>query len=70
MKKTILLLAACLCLSIGYAQNAGQEATPQVGDTVVINEETGHYLTGEKIPGWVYKLKHTIPKRFRDGCTN
>lgn len=44
------------------AQNADttQAVTFQIGDTVVVNRETTHYMTGEKISRWVYNVTHTI----------
>ncbi len=54
---------------VDYTKNAQDLA---VGDTVVmIDGNPSHYLTGEKIPKWVYQKRHSImqigTKRFPDG---
>lgn len=54
---------------VDYTKDASSLA---VGDTVVmIDGNPSHYLTGEKIPHWVYQKKHTImqigTKRFPNG---
>jgi hypothetical protein len=54
---------------VDYTKNAQDLA---VGDTVVmIDGNPSHYLTGEKIPKWVYTKRHSImqigTKRFPDG---
>ena len=32
----------------------------QVGDSVMVNPDSTHYMTGEKISSWVYTVKHAI----------
>lgn len=54
---------------VDYTKHAQDLA---VGDTVVmIDGNPSHYLTGEKIPKWVYTKRHSImqigTKRFPDG---
>ncbi len=54
---------------VDYTKNPQDLA---LGDTVImIDGNPSHYLTGEKIPKWVYTKKHTImqigTKRFPDG---
>ena len=77
MKNYMKLFAIATVLtisSLAYAQQDRKELDSkqfQVGDTVIITEETTHYLTGEKPSTWVYNKKHTImqigTKRFPDG---
>ncbi len=72
MKKTVLLIIACFCLSNLFAQSGQQEMSSfHVGDTVMVDVSATHYLTGEKIPSWVHNFKYTIQqvgsKRFKDG---
>lgn len=70
MKKTLTTLLICLFIADLYAQSP-QTPPLQVGDTVMVNPETTHYLTGERISTWVYQVKHTVrqvgSKFFSDG---
>ena len=72
--KNILSVSAFLLLAAGAAQpiNAAEPAAEKpvltypggqvivVGDTVRINPDTLHYLTGERIAKWVYKKQLTV----------
>ena len=62
--KTLLLCVLCLAASTVLAQEQTQQQPPtqtlQVGDTVTVNSDATHYLTGEKISQWVYKVTHRI----------
>ena len=60
MRKALLLFLLGLATSIVFAQEQQQPPQLQVGDTVTVNEDVTHYLTGEKISQWVYKVKHRI----------
>ena len=60
MKKTLLLCLLCMVTSIAFAQEQQQPPQLQVGDSITVNEDATHYLTGERISKWVYKVKHTI----------
>ena len=37
-----------------------QPTNLQVGDSVMVNPDSTHYMTGEKISSWVYTMKHAI----------
>ena len=37
-----------------------QQIEYQVGDTITVNRDATHYITGERISKWVYDVKHTI----------
>ena len=71
MKRTLLLCLLCLTVSICFAQEQQQPPQFQVGDTVTVNPETTHYLTGERISKWVYRVTHRIrqigTKKWQDG---
>ena len=55
----MLIVLACLAISIA-SQAQTQTTTLQVGDSVWVNPDTTHYMTGEKISPWVYKVNHAI----------
>ena len=59
MKRAMLIVLACLAISIA-SQAQTQTTTLQVGDSVWVNPDTTHYMTGEKISPWVYKVNHAI----------
>ena len=72
MRKVLLLCMLCLATSLAFAQ--GQQQQPpqlQVGDTITVNKDATHYLTGEKISNWVYRVSHRIrqigSKQWKDG---
>ena len=71
MKKTLLLCLLCLATSICLSQEQQQPPQLQVGDTVTVNPEATHYLTGERISKWVYRVTHRIrqigTKKWQDG---
>ena len=54
---TILLISVAL-VSVNAQTNA--TTTIQVGDSVMVDPNTTHYETGEKISPWVYKVKHAV----------
>ena len=59
MKRLLLMVLACMAFSI--ASHAQTQTTDlQVGDSVWVNPDTTHYMTGEKISSWVYTVKHAI----------
>ena len=59
MKRVMLIVLACLAISIA-SQAQTPTTTLQVGDSVWVNPDTTHYMTGEKISPWVYKVNHAI----------
>ena len=80
--KNIAMAAACLLITVGSAQTANAQETADVskytteqvvtvGDTVKINPDSLHYLTGERMSKWVYKTNHVVrqvgTKRFPTG---
>jgi hypothetical protein len=80
--KNIAMAAACLLITVGSAQTANAQETADVskytteqvvtvGDTVKINPDSLHYLTGERMSKWVYKTNHVVrqvgTKRFPSG---
>ena len=71
MRKTFLLCLLCLATSLVCAQEQQQPPQLQVGDTVTVNEDATHYLTGERISKWVYLVKHRIRQigtsQWKDG---
>ena len=71
MRKTFLLCLLCLITSLACAQDQQQPPQLQVGDTVTVNEDATHYLTGERISKWVYLVKHRIRQigtsQWKDG---
>ncbi len=71
MRKTFLLCLLCLVTSLACAQEQQQPPQLQVGDTVTVNEDATHYLTGERISKWVYLVKHRIRQigtsQWKDG---
>ena len=71
MRKTFLLCLLCLVTSLVYSQEQQQPPQLQVGDTVTVNEDATHYLTGERISKWVYLVKHRIRQigtsQWKDG---
>ena len=71
MKKLLLLCFLCLATSITFAQEQPPTPQLQVGDTVTVNKDATHYLTGERISKWVYLVKHRIrqigTKKWADG---
>ena len=48
-----------MALSIA-SQAQTQPNDLQVGDSVMVNPDSTHYMTGEKISSWVYTVKHAI----------
>lgn len=50
----------CLVTNVLIAKEQQKSPNLQVGDTVTVNEDATHYLTGEKISEWVYKVEHRI----------
>ena len=72
MRKALLLCMLCLATSIVCAQEQQQQPPQlQVGDTITVNKDATHYLTGEKISKWVYRVTHRIrqigSKQWKDG---
>ena len=72
MRKALLLCMLCLATSIVFAQEQQQQPPQlQVGDTVTVNKDATHYLTGERISKWVYRVTHRIrqigTKQWKDG---
>ena len=71
MRKILLLCLLCLATSITFAQEQPPTPQLQVGDTVTVNKDATHYLTGERISKWVYLVKHRIrqigTKKWKDG---
>ena len=72
MRKALLLCMLCLATSIVCAQEQQQQPPQlQVGDTITVNKDATHYLTGEKISNWVYRVSHRIrqigSKQWKDG---
>ena len=59
MKRIMLIVLACMALSIA-SQAQTQPNDLQVGDSVMVNPDSTHYMTGEKISSWVYTVKHAI----------
>jgi len=70
---TLFLCAGTLATSAQkYVDYTKDASSLVVGDTVVmIDGNPSHYLTGEKIPKWVYQKRHTVmqigTKRFPNG---
>ena len=60
MKRLILIIIAALAIHVGIQAQAPAEPTIQVGDSVMVNPDTTHYMTGEEIAPWVYTVKHAI----------
>lgn len=70
----IVMVCAFLLLAVGAAQpiNAAAPTTKKelvyanstqsikVGDSIYVNKDSLHYLTGERISTWVYKVKHPV----------
>ena len=54
---TIILMSSAL-VSVNAQTNA--TTTIQTGDSVMVDTNTTHYETGEKISPWVYKVKHAV----------
>ena len=72
MRKALLLCMLCLATSLAFAQEQQQQPPQlQVGDTITVNKDATHYLTGEKISKWVYRVTHRIrqigTKQWKDG---
>ena len=59
MKRLMLIVLACIAIAIG-SQAQTQEDALQIGDSVWVNPDTTHYMTGEEIAPWVYTVKHAI----------
>ena len=59
MKRLMLFVLACTAIAVG-SQAQTQEDALQIGDSVWVNPDTTHYMTGEEISLWVYTVKHTI----------
>lgn len=74
--KGLMTVALLTIAAVGAAQTP---ATPdsashfqwQVGDTIIIDKNCTHYLTGERMSTWVYHVSHPIlqvgTKRFPNG---
>ena len=60
MKRLILIIIAALAIHVGIQAQAPAEPAIQVGDSVMVNPDTTHYMTGEEISPWVYTVKHAI----------
>ena len=59
MKRIMLIVFACITITLGL-QAQTETTTLQVGDSVWVNPDSTHYMTGEKISPWVYKVNHAI----------
>ena len=59
MKRTMLIVLACMAMTM-TTQAQTQSNTLEVGDSVWVNPDTTHYMTGEQISPWVYKVNHAI----------
>ena len=60
MKKLLFLIVALVALSAGMQAQDAPTCDLQVGDSVMVNPDTTHYMTGEEIAPWVYTVKHAI----------
>ena len=60
MKRLILIIIAALAIHVGIQAQAPAEPAIQVSDSVMVNPDTTHYMTGEEISPWVYTVKHAI----------
>lgn len=59
MKRLLLIIIAIMAIQVGiHAQEPTTDL--QVGDSVMVNPDSTHYMTGEKISPWVYTVKHAI----------
>lgn len=56
-KNIIWVLGLMLAMSIGAT---AQEFEYEVGDSVKVQKETTHYMTGERLPQWVYDSTYVI----------
>lgn len=60
MKKLLLFIVALVALNVSLHAQDAPACDYQVGDSVMVNPDTTHYMTGEKISSWVYTVKHAI----------
>ena len=60
MKKLLLFAIALVALNVGMRAQDVPACDLQVGDSVMVNPDSTHYMTGEKISSWVYTVKHAI----------
>ena len=60
MKKLFLFIIALVALNVSLHAQDTPTYSYQVGDSVMVNPDSIHYMTGEKISSWVYTVKHAI----------
>lgn len=70
--KYLTTLIVALCVAAGlYAEQPNASESISAGDTIIVPSSQTHYLTGEKISSWVYKVPHVVKqvggKRFPEG---